>query len=176
MTLLDWIILAVLILSTLAGFASGFFRGLFSLAGLVLGLVLAGWNYQILAARFANFIRDKAMAQVIAFLLIAIVVMLIAGLIGVVLHKTVRAIGLGWLDSLFGGFIGFLQGCLLVTVGMMAAAAFLPPSPWVTGSALAPYCLSAAHRIAAVVPADLRAQIEHGATEIQHGANKLLKR
>ncbi len=176
MTLLDWIILAVLIISTLAGFASGLFRSLFSFAGLILGFLLAAWNYKVVAERLSHLISNMGIAEVVAFLLIAIVVMLIAGVIGTVLRKTAKVIGLGWLDSLFGGLFGFFRGCLLVTAGMMAVAAFLPPSHWVTDSKLAPYCLDAAHQMAAVVPADLRDRIAHGATEIEHGANKLLRR
>ncbi len=41
----DWIILAVLAVSVLGGMAQGFFRTVCSLAGLILGVVLAGWNY-----------------------------------------------------------------------------------------------------------------------------------
>ncbi len=41
MTIVDWIIVAVLAGSVLAGIVQGFFRSVFSLGGVILGLMLA---------------------------------------------------------------------------------------------------------------------------------------
>ena len=49
MTWVDWAIIALLVFSVLGGLTQGFIRGIFSLAGLLLGLQLAAWNYQKVA-------------------------------------------------------------------------------------------------------------------------------
>ena len=49
MTLVDWAIVILIALSVLEGLSEGFFRSFCSLGGLLLGLVLAAWNYGLAA-------------------------------------------------------------------------------------------------------------------------------
>lgn len=175
MTMLDWVIVAVLLFSTLAALTRGIFRELFSLCGLILGVLLASWNYKSLAPLLIQWIHSSGVAEAIAFLVIAIGVMLVAGFAGYLLHKTAEVVGLGWADSLLGGLFGLLRGGLIVTAGMMAIAAFLPHSTWTRDSKLAPYFLDSAHGMSAVVPAEFRARILSGAQEIRHQAPIWLK-
>ena len=60
MTLVDWIIVVVLAVAVLAGIARGFFRSAFSLAGLIVGLTLAAWNYWRLAAMLKPLMRIQS--------------------------------------------------------------------------------------------------------------------
>jgi len=57
LTLVDWIIVIVLAGAVLAGIARGFFRSAFSLAGLIVGVTLASWNYWRLATVVRRFIH-----------------------------------------------------------------------------------------------------------------------
>ncbi|MHB1020986.1 MAG: CvpA family protein [Acidobacteriaceae bacterium] len=175
MTVMDWVIVAVLLVSTLAALTRGIFREFFSLCGLIFGVLLASWNYKRLAHPLMQWVHYPGVAETIAFLAIAIGVMLLAGLIGYLLYKTARVVGLGWADSLLGGLFGFLRGCLIVTAGMMAIAAFLPHSTWAKDSKLAPYFLDSAHGMSAVVPAELRERILSGAQEIRKQAPMWMK-
>ncbi|MHB1701059.1 MAG: CvpA family protein [Acidobacteriaceae bacterium] len=170
MTTLDWIILAIVVLSTLAGLISGLLRAVCSLIGLLAGFMIAAWNYKTFASRFLNLITDKGLAEVIAFLFIVIGVMLLAGLVGGLLRGTARIVGLAWLDSLLGGVFGFLRGCLLAGASMMSLAAFLPASLLLTGSTFAPFCLGLAHQMAVFAPADLQQRVAEGARRIERGA------
>ena len=72
MTLVDWIIVVVMAAAVLGGIARGFFRSAFSLAGLVLGLALAAWNYWRLAALLKPMIHSVEVANAIAFIVIAL--------------------------------------------------------------------------------------------------------
>ena len=54
MALVDWAIVAVMVLAVLGGLSQGFFRSVFSLGGLLLGLALAAWNYGRIAAQTAK--------------------------------------------------------------------------------------------------------------------------
>ena len=58
---------------------------------------------------------------------------------------------------------------------MMAAAAFLPPAPWIANSHLAPYFLAGAHAVSFVVPHDLQQLILDGAKELKHNAPDWIK-
>ena len=88
----DWFLIAILAWSTLMAFLRGLLLELFALGGLVAGVLLASWNYPAVAAVLGHVVTEKAVANVFAFLLIAIVVMVLCALVGKALHHTANAI------------------------------------------------------------------------------------
>jgi membrane protein required for colicin V production len=175
MALIDWAIAIVLIVSVLSAAKHGFFVEAFSLAGVVLGLLLASWNYQRVLPWIESWIHAPGVADAIAFIAIALAVMVIAGVAGRLIRWSVRSIGLGWADRLTGALFGFLKGCVLVTLGVMAIAAFLPRATWLADSKFAPYFLSMAHRVSVVTPADLAERIREGVKVIRDAQPEWLK-
>jgi membrane protein required for colicin V production len=175
MAIVDWVIAAIVILAVLGAAKNGFFVEAFSLGGVVLGLLIASWNYQRLMPSLMQMIHRPAIAETIAFLVIALSIMVIAGVVGRLLHRTARSIGLGWLDRLVGAAFGFLKGCIVVTLGVMALAAFYPESGWLDHSRLAPYFLSAAHTTTAVTPQQLGERIRDGVKIIRDAQPDWLK-
>ena len=175
MALIDWAIVIILIVSVLSAAKHGFFVEAFSLAGIVLGLLLASWNYQKLLPWIDRWVHSPGVAEAIAFIAIAIVVMVIAGLAGRLIRWSVRSIGLGWADRFIGAVFGLLKGCVLVTLGIMAIAAFLPHATWLDRSKFAPYFLSAAHEASAVTPAQLGERIREGVKAIRDAQPDWLK-
>jgi membrane protein required for colicin V production len=155
-------------------FVHGFFREIFSLVGLVAGILLASWNYPLVADRLARWI-PWATAQIVAFLLIAILVMVLCGFSGKLLSSTAKTIGLGFFDRLLGGVFGLARGFLLGVVVMMAAAAFMPRDRYIRDSQLADYFLAGAHAVSFVVPTNLQHHIREGVAELKHGAPDWIK-
>jgi membrane protein required for colicin V production len=172
--LFDWLLVAILVYSTVAAFLRGFFREVFSLVGLVAGILLASWNYPMVAVRLAVWM-PVAVSDVVGFLLIALVVMVVCGLVGKLLHRTVKTIGLGFVDRLLGAGFGLLRGALLGVAVLMAAAAFVPDQSLLKNSQLAGYFLAGAHEVSFVVPGDLQARIRAGALELKHGSPDWIK-
>ncbi len=168
MTIFDWLVIAIIVLSTIVAAAQGFLLEVISLCGLIFGFWLALWNYRVLAVPFSHVIRSEAIANALAFLLIAFGVMIIIGLIGRVLSRLARTAGLGGLDSLLGALFGIVRGCVLVVIAIVAIAAFMPQKTWLEGSKLAPYFLSAANQVSAGAPAELRLKIQEGVAAIRH--------
>ena len=162
MTLVDWIVVVILACAVGGGLAQGFFRSVCSLGGLILGLVIAAWNYGHLAAVFLPVVRLAAIADTIAFLLIALLVMAIVGLIGNIIARTLRLLGLGWLDALAGAAFGFLQGALLVVIGILVVVAFFPRVRWIADARLPRMFFGACHVSANVTPAELGQRIRGG--------------
>ena len=175
MNLFDWFLIIVLALSTISAFVRGLLLELFSLGGLIVGILLASWNYHNFAPLLSRLITNPAAANVVAFLLIAVGVMVLCTVAGKVLNSTANAIGLGFFNRLLGAVFGFARGCLIGVAIMMAAAAFLPPAPWMTNSYLAPYFLAGAHAVSFVVPHDLQQLIRDGAQELKHNAPDWIK-
>lgn len=174
MTLVDWAVIAILAISLLSGLAQGFFRSICGLGGLILGLAVAAWNYHHLAAILDRFIRIEAVSDAVAFLLIAIIVIVIIGFIGNVLAKTFRLVGLGWLDALAGGAFGLVQGAIIVTILILVVVAFFPQTRWIANAQLPRQFFGAAHMGSNITPAQLGDRIREGLRQWEQESPKWL--
>ena len=162
MAIIDWVILIVIVLSVLSAAKTGLIVEVFSLAGLLLGLLLASWNYQRLTPWVTEWIHSLAAAEALAFLIIALGVMIAAALAGRIVRWSVKSIGLGWADRIAGAVFGLVKGCALVTIAVMVMAAFAPQATWVRQSRFAPGFLAVARSAAVVAPSDLADRIRSG--------------
>ncbi len=167
MSWVDWIIVIVLAAATMGGLAQGFLRAVCSLGGLLLGLLLAAWNYGRVADLLTSWLHVQAIADAIGFLLITLVVMAAANLAGAVAAKMVRRMGLGCLDRLAGGVFGFLQGALLVTLGILVIVAFFPRAHWLAEARLPRLFFGACHLSTHVSPAELAEKVRDGLSALQ---------
>jgi len=156
MTAVDWIIVLVLAGSTIGGLAQGLLRSVFSLGGLLLGLVLAAWNYGRVAAVVQPIVRSEELANAVGFLLIAVVVTAVTAGIGSLLSNVLHKIGLGCLDRLAGGVFGLFQGALVVTLVILVTVAFYPKAEWLTESRLPRHFFAACHLSTNLSPDDLK--------------------
>ena len=102
MNFFDWFLIAVLAYSTIMAFVRGILLELFALGGLIVGILLACWNYQHVAGLMSRVVSTPATAQIVAFLLILVGVIVLSALMGKALHHTADAIGLGFFDRLLG--------------------------------------------------------------------------
>lgn len=168
MTPFDWIVVAVVVLSAILAFSQGFLREILSLAGLFAGWSLALWNYRRLAVPLSRSIRSQSIADALAFVLIAVGVMLVFGLAGRLAASLAKRVGLGGLDRLLGAIFGIVRGCALAVLAVLVLAAFLPQTSWLRGSRFAPYLLSVADESSAAAPAGLRVKIERGVATLEH--------
>jgi len=169
MTLVDWAIVAVIVLSVVGGLTQGFFRSVCALGGLLLGLVLASWNYGHIAALVLPVVHVEAVANAIGFLLIAVVVMGLAAVAGKILSKIFRHMGFGCLDRLAGAAFGFIQGALLIMIVILAALAFFPKAHWLSDARLPRYFFGACHLSTHMSPADLAGRIRQGLKTLEEG-------
>jgi membrane protein required for colicin V production len=175
MNLFDCFLIAMLAYSTVVAFLRGLILELFSVGGLIAGILLASWNYKHIAIILGHVITTPATAEIVAFLLIIIGVMVLSTLLGKALNRTAHAIGLGFFDRLLGALFGFARGCLFGVAILMAIAAFLPDSEWIANSRLSSYFLAGAHAVSFVVPHDLQQQILNGAQQLKHNAPDWIK-
>jgi membrane protein required for colicin V production len=175
MNLFDWLLVAVLAISTVEAFLRGLLLELFSLIGLIAGILLAAWNYSLLARVLGSVISNPSIANVVAFLLIALGVMLLAATFGRIMHSAAHAVGLGFFNRLGGAAFGLARGWLVGVAILMAVTAFIPSVDWLKNSRLTPYFLEGAHAVSFVVPHDLEQLILDGAQQIKHNAPDWIK-
>jgi membrane protein required for colicin V production len=162
MALVDLAILVVIMLAVLGGLTQGFFRSVCALGGLLLGLALADWNYGLIAALVLPLVHVKAVANIIGFLLIALIVMGLASVAGKILSRVFHHMGLGCLDRLAGAVFGFFQGALLVTLVILATVAFFPRAHWLAEAQLPRLFFGACHLSTRMDPAELAERIREG--------------
>jgi membrane protein required for colicin V production len=167
MTIFEIAVLLVILLSALAGFATGLIRSVFSLAGLILGIAIASARYKVVAHRLGGLIDSPAFAQLVAFCIVAILVMVLAGLAGWFLRKLVHGVGLGWLDRSLGLLFGILRGALLVTLLVMALAAFFPTTAWMQDTWLEQRFLGAAQAATHLTTPEMKARVLDGIAHLR---------
>jgi len=168
----DWVIVAVLILSTVLAISQGFFLEVFSLAGVVVGFLIASWEYTAVSSHL-GFINPPWAADMAGFFIIFILVVILSGTIGRIASWGMKQAGLRWIDRALGGAFGLLRGALAVTAIVMAMAAFAPQSELLQKSELAPYFLVAGRAASWLTPADVRNRVRDGVELIHRGKSQL---
>ena len=111
MNWLDILILITLAAAVIGGLVTGIVRSVVNLAGLILGIFLAGRFYATVGG-WLHFIHNTDIANVVGFILVLAVVVVITGIIAGILHRVISGIMLGWLDRLIGGLVGLLIGAI----------------------------------------------------------------
>jgi membrane protein required for colicin V production len=173
MTAADWLIVVVVLVNVVSAGIQGFFAEALSMAGLVVGYIVAAWQYPGLAAWFMTFLKNEWLAEIFSFLIIFFAILLLFSIAGRVARKLMKAAGLSGFDRFLGALLGVVKGGLVVAVVLMGMTAFTPTSKMLEKSELAPYFLVVGRAAIWVAPADLRARFYQG-LDFLHRAPKEL--
>lgn len=162
MTIADWMICAVVLLNVVAAATQGFFSEALTMAGLIVGYIVAAWKYRTLAEWFEKFFENPWLAEILGFLIIFFAIVLLFGLAAKVVRWIMKEAGLSGFDRFLGGILGLLKGGLMVAVILMGMTAFAPTSKLLRNSQLAPYFLVVGHAAMWLAPAELRHRFDQG--------------
>ena len=173
MTAADWLIVVLVLLNVVSAAIQGFFAEALSMAGLVVGYIVAAWRYQRLAEWFMSFLKNEWLAEIIGFLIIFFAILILFSLAGQLARKLMKAAGLSGFDRFLGALLGVVKGCLVVAVVLMGMTAFTPTSKVLENSELAPYFLVVGRAAIWVAPSALRARFYEG-LDFLHRAPKEL--
>jgi len=154
MNVLDIVILILLVVPTLIGLKMGIIKAVLSIVGVIIGVLLAGRFYEPLG-KSLTFISDPGIAKIVAFAIILIVVMIIAGIAAFMLKKIVSAILLGWVNRLGGAVLGFLLGAIFCGAILSVLGSFITDSDIVRESWLASVLLKTFPLVLAFLPDEL---------------------
>lgn len=168
MSVADWIILVFLLASVVTAAWRGFFREAFALAGLVLGYLLAAWQYYRLGDWLAPHVKSVWLANIAAFFVIFVAVLVLAGIAGRAAHWLMKKAGLTAMERILGGVLGLLRGALVVAIVLTAMTAFRPTAKWLAGSELAPYFLVGGRAAIWLAPSELRNRFYQGLDYLRH--------
>ncbi len=162
MTAADWLIVAVVLLSVVSAGMQGFFAEALSMAGLVVGYMVAAWKYPGLSDWFMTFLKNAWLADIFSFLIIFFAILLVFNVAARIARKLMKAAGLSRFDRFLGALLGVVKGVLVVTVVLMGMTAFTPTSTMLKRSVLAPYFLVVGRAAMWVAPSELRARFNEG--------------
>ncbi|HEX5432615.1 MAG TPA: CvpA family protein [Candidatus Angelobacter sp.] len=173
---LDWLILLIMLCSALLAAAQGFFFEVISLAGVVVGYLLAAWGYRRLAPWFLDYVKSMPVADLAGFLTIFLSVVIFAGVIARIARWMIHEAGLRWMDRALGAAFGFLRGMLIVTAALLAVTAFAPESRELAGSQLAPYFQVAGRGAIWLAPSEIRQKFREGLERLRGKAEPAVKK
>jgi membrane protein required for colicin V production len=155
---LDFVLALMFVLSSIAGFKSGFARVVVGLCATFAGFLLGFWCYRIVGAKIEPFVRTTALADTLGFLIIFFGILIAGALLAAFMANLFKWIGLSWFDHFLGLVAGFLRGILVVAAIAAILVAFVPsPVPaFITNSRVWPYAAHVAAALAEAAPRDLK--------------------
>ena len=173
MTAADWLIVVVVLLNVVAAAVQGFFAEALSIAGLVVGYIVAAWQYRRLANWLMSFLKNEWLAEILGFLIVFFAVVLAFGLVGRIARWAMKEAGLSGFDRFLGGVLGLLKGGLMVAVILMGMTAFTPTSNMLKDSQLAPYFLVLGRGAIWVAPSAFRERFKQGLALLREAPRNL---
>ena len=138
-TVFDWVVVTVLVLSSLLGM----WRGLVSEVLALLAWVAAFFAARMwggLAAEFLSaWLRDPGVRQAAGFAAVFVLTLLLFAALRFLLARFLRMIGLGLVDRFFGALFGVARGFIIVLAGvLLGGLTELPRRDWWREAQLAP--------------------------------------
>jgi membrane protein required for colicin V production len=169
MNWLDAVFAVILIGSVASGIHRGFARIGVGLAASVVGLLFGAWFYDSAGEFVRPYVATRGIANFIGFFLVFLGIMIVGALLGHLLTKVFKWIGLSWFNRLMGGAIGLVRGVLISIVVLMAVMAFAPgsPPPAVVNSRLAPYLIESASLVSNITPSEMKQEFQESYQKVK---------
>ena len=158
MNWIDLLLLIVIGASVLTGFAAGFARVGVGFIAMIVGLFCGFWFYGNVGAYFLDYVSSRAIANLVGFFVIFAGVLVVGAIVGRILAKFFKWVGLSWLDRRLGGAFGLVRG-LVIAAGMVTVLLAFAPSPpprSVVYSKLMPYVINVSGIFAALTPREIK--------------------
>ncbi len=141
MPVIDYVIVAVVLISAVIGLVRGFLREAISLGTWVVAI----WVVYVFAGDVAELFSSRVESPVVRLLIagaaLFIVVLLLGALLGYIASVMVRTTGLSGTDRTLGMVFGGIRGIILLALLLVAAVSLLPVAEegWWNESLLIPH-------------------------------------
>jgi len=155
MNWLDIVIIIVIAIPAILGLKTGIIKASFSLAGLILGVILAGHYYVPFSEQLSAL--SPAIARIVAFAIILVGVWVVAILLSGLVERAVSMMLLGWVNRLVGAVFGFVVGAILCGALLAVWVKFLGIQSFIVDSALATILLDRFPMVLALLPDEFSA-------------------
>lgn len=162
MTIFDYAVLAILVVSILLSVVRGVVRELFSLAGWVVAFMVANSFAAGFAPMLPSSIAGESLRMLLAFAALFLSALLAMALMTMMISALTRTVGLGFADRFFGSLFGFMRGLLVVLLIVLAAGlTAMPQEPFWQKALLSKPLETAAMMVIPWLPQDLSRRISY---------------
>ena len=164
MNWIDYLLIALIVFSSVAGAMRGLLREVIALVTWVAAVWIA-WHYAgVLEPHLGGALANDSVRAWAARTIIFLAVVLIGTCIGAIVGRLVRLSIFSGTDRFFGGIFGFLRGLVMIGLFVMLCHALrLNAEPWWRGSTLIPYGERVANVLRGMV-GERKILIEHPAS------------
>jgi membrane protein required for colicin V production len=153
MTWLDWAVIGVFAVSLLAGAWRGLVREVISILGWVIAFLAANLLAGPLGPSMPDAIPTPELRIAAAYLAIFVASLIVTTLVGLLLTRIVKAVGLGGVDRVLGALFGAARGLLIVLAGaLLAGLTSAPRQPFWRDSVSGPLLVHAAQALKPLLP------------------------
>lgn len=172
---LDYIIIAVLLVSVLVGVWRGAIREIVNVAGWVIAFFAAQEFAPLLTPYLSEWMADPSVRMVVAWLIVFVVIMVLVSFVGSLIAESVRKLGLGPLDRAMGAVVGTLRGALIVVLLTLAAGlTTFPKTPIWKEALITPWLETVALYTRPLLPESLAKRITYGRVKPQQALSEFL--
>jgi membrane protein required for colicin V production len=152
MTLTDYLIIAAILISAVAGAMRGFLREAVALGAWIVALFVA-WHFSdLIEPHLGGLMADSEVRPWAARVIIVVLVLVLGAGVGALLSHFVSLSIFSGMDRLLGFAFGLLRGCLLLGVFVILGQLLrLPEEGWWRHSLMIPYGESIANGLRSLV-------------------------
>lgn len=125
-TLVDWLIIAILAISALISSKRGFVKEALSLLIWLVAFLVASTFSPLLAPLLANTIEAPSIQQMAAFAILFVATLLVGGGVNYLLATLIKVSGLTGTDRLLGVIFGAIRGGIIVMLLIIGLPKLLP--------------------------------------------------
>jgi len=145
MSILDYGVIAIVVISALVGVVRGFVREAMSLLVWGGAFLMAFFFADNASTLLETTLADKTLRFWVAAAGVFFVSLIVGGIINYLINHFLKTVDTGFVDRVMGVALGILRGVLLVTVLVLAARVpSLPLEKWWPGSQFLPHFQQAA--------------------------------
>ena len=124
----DYVVLGVLVVSVAWSVLRGVVREIVSLGGWIIAFLAANLFAGPLARFVPQAVPGESLRMLVAFLAVFLGVLVLSALVGLIMSRLVRAVGLGTADRVLGALFGLARGILVVMAATLLAGLTSAPA------------------------------------------------
>ena len=153
MTWLDYAVIGVFAVSLVVGAWRGLVREVLSILGWIIAFLAANLLAGPLGPAMPQAIPSPELRVAAAYVAVFVVSLIATALLGLLLSKILKAVGLGGVDRMLGALFGAARGLLIVLAAtLLAGLSSAPRQPFWRDSASGPLLAQAAQALKPLLP------------------------
>lgn len=160
MTIFDYIIVAIIVVSCLVSIIRGLVKEVFSLGAWIVAGVVTFTLSSRLSVLVPDIVESPTIRLAITSFVVFLLTLFLCGAVNFLIHRAMDKVGLSGTDRLLGLFFGLVRGVVVVVVlVMLAGLTPIPQEGWWRSSLMVGYFVPMAEWIQSLLPIDLARHI-----------------